>query len=72
MSLLDDLKAKVYVNSDGKIGKADLDDLRSKVGDAKIDQFKKIADQNDDGKLNLGDFKNIDLGGTFENIKKSI
>lgn len=72
MGLLEDIKAKIDQNDDGKATKEDLDSLKDGDNDGVIDKLKSIADQNDDDKLNFDDVKNIDLGATFGDIKNKL
>lgn len=71
MSVLDDIKAKMDANDDGKLNKDDLEDLKQKGLDQDIvTQLKVRADQNGDGKVDLADLKavNLDMSGMRENI----
>jgi hypothetical protein len=71
MSVLDDIKAKMDANDDGKLNKDDLEDLKQKGLDQDIvTQLKVRADQNGDGKVDLADLKavNLDMSSLREDI----
>ena len=62
MGVFDDIKAKMDTNGDGKLDKADLDDLKDKGLDQDlVTQLKVRADQNGDGKVDLSDLKAVNL-----------
>ena len=72
MSLLDDLRAKADVNSDGKLSADDLAELKNKINPEQFDQLKKLADRNEDGSVNFDDIKGLDLGGVVDDIKGAV
>lgn len=69
MSLLDDIKAKIDTNGDGKISADDLEALKGDGNEGVIDKLKNSADQNADGKLSFDDIKEFDLGGVINDLK---
>ncbi|HET6622357.1 MAG TPA: EF-hand domain-containing protein [Candidatus Saccharimonadales bacterium] len=74
MSLLDDIKAKLDTNQDGRVSRDDLEALKNgdQDRDTKIEELKSHADQTDDGKLSFDDIKNFDFGGMIDNLKKKV
>ncbi len=72
MSLLDDIKAKVDANGDGKLSVDDLNQLKDQLPADKFDELKRMADQNDDGKINAEDLKNFDLGNVLSDAKDTL
>lgn len=74
MSLIDDIKAKMDKDGDGKLNKADLDTFNDNDGKNKsmIERLKAIADQNDDGRLSMDDIKNFDFNATKDSFKKNM
>lgn len=71
MSVLDDIKAKVDANGDGKLSLDDLNELKDKLPTDKFDELKNMADQNDDGKVNFDDVKNLDFGDLINDAKSA-
>jgi Ca2+-binding EF-hand superfamily protein len=71
MSVVDDIKAKMDANGDGKLNKDDLEDMNQKGLDQDIvTQLKVRADQNGDGKVDLADLKavNLDISGLKDKL----
>ncbi|MGB4966745.1 MAG: hypothetical protein WBO35_00935 [Candidatus Saccharimonadales bacterium] len=71
MSVVDDIKAKMDANGDGKLNNDDLEDMKQKGLDQDIvTQLKVRADQNGDGKVDLADLKavNLDISGLKDKL----
>lgn len=75
MGLIEDIKAKIDANSDGKISVDDVKDLLPGDADKFVQQLKEKADNNGDGKLSFDDIKSIDLSGVgdiFADVKDKL
>lgn len=73
MSIIDDIKARVDANGDGKISKEDLESLQAEGENNQIiEKLKEFADQNGDGSISLDDIKSIDLGSVGDTIKEGL
>lgn len=71
MSVVDDIKKKANRNDDGKLSKADLDQLRVRYPEY-CDKFRALlnkADTNKDGKISLSDIDGM-FGGFMENMRR--
>lgn len=75
MGLIDDIKAKIDANNDGKISVDDIKDLLPDGAEHFVQQLKEKADKNGDGKLSFDDIKSIDLSGVgdvFADVKDKL
>jgi Ca2+-binding EF-hand superfamily protein len=70
MSMLDDIKAKA--DEAGKVSMDQLNELKEKLPAEKFEELQKLADRNDDGKIDLGDLNSFDFGSLVDDAKKTL
>jgi Ca2+-binding EF-hand superfamily protein len=70
MSMLDDIKAKA--DEAGKVSMDQLNELKDKLPAEKFEELQKLADRNDDGKIDLGDLNSFDFGSLVDDAKKTL
>ena len=70
MSLLDDIKAKA--DEAGKVSMDQLQELKDKLPEEKLQQLQDMADRNDDGKVSVDDLQNFDFRKLFDDAKNAL
>ncbi len=68
--MLDDIKAKA--DEAGKVSMDQLNELKEKLPAEKFEELQKLADRNDDGKIDLGDLNSFDFGSLVDDAKKTL
>lgn len=68
--MLDDIKAKA--DEAGKVSMDQLNELKDKLPAEKFEELQKLADRNDDGKIDLGDLNSFDFGSLVDDAKKTL
>lgn len=70
MSVLDDIKN--LADENGKVALDKLGELKDKLPTDQFDKLQKLADRNDDGKVNLADLEDFDFGSVVDDVKDKL
>ena len=70
MNLIDEIKQ--FADKNGKISLEKLNDLKDKIPADVLNNLTDIANQNDDGKIDLNDLKDLKLDSLLDEAKSAL